>query len=89
MDMFIYSVSTADMSKCKMRYFLHNFFLQDFWNLEITENMCQHTVVTPPLFLKENKDGKATICNFDVSVDHSKQNLLKLMFKPSKLRCQQ
>ena len=34
--------------------FLHNFFSQELWNLKITENMCHHTVVTPPHFCKNN-----------------------------------
>ena len=53
MDMFIYSVSNADMSKKFKIRFLCIIFFQDFWNLEITENMCHHTVVTPPHFLKK------------------------------------
>ena len=36
-DVFIYSDSNADI-------FLHIFFSQNFWNLKITENLCDHAV---------------------------------------------
>ena len=48
MDMFIYSVSNAEISKkCKIIFF-YIMFSQYFWNLKITENMCDLTVVTGP-----------------------------------------
>ena len=48
MDMFIYSVSNAEISKkCKIIFF-YIIFSQYFWNLKITENMCDLTVVTAP-----------------------------------------
>ena len=45
-DMFIYLDSNADISeKSKIRYFFCiTFYSQYFWNLKITENMCDHTV---------------------------------------------
>ena len=53
MGMFIYSISNADISKKYKIRFFSIFFSQYFKNLKITENMCDHIVVTPPYFFRK------------------------------------